>query len=228
MTVYQVVSVKGDDPRFVAVDGGMADNMEVALYGQRFEATLTSRVGGGGPVELVGRHCESGDRLISGVPLRDPRPGDLLAMPVTGAYCGTHGQQLQRRAAPAGGVRPRRPAPAGGPPRDAGRLDVERRAEPDPQGILVLAHPEVDMTGDTMRDLLQPLIGKSGSISMLVSRIGQVAFPTAQDKKLTGVQVRPGRPDPAGAGDRWTVMDPAEVIALTWRGDPDETPGQFL
>ena len=89
VTVYQVVSVKGDDPRFVAVDGGMADNMEVALYGQRFEATLTSRVGGGGPVELVGRHCESGDRLISGVPLREPRPGDLLAMPVTGAYCGT-------------------------------------------------------------------------------------------------------------------------------------------
>ena len=89
VTVYQVVSVKGDDPRFVAVDGGMADNMEVALYGQRFEATLTSRVGGGRPVELVGRHCESGDRLISGVPLREPRPGDLLAMPVTGAYCGT-------------------------------------------------------------------------------------------------------------------------------------------
>ncbi len=89
VTVYQVVSVKGDDPRFVAVDGGMADNMEVALYGQRFKATLTGRVGGGGPVELVGRHCESGDRLISGVPLREPRPGDRLAMPVTGAYCGT-------------------------------------------------------------------------------------------------------------------------------------------
>lgn len=89
VTVYRVVSVKGEDPRFVAVDGGMADNMEVALYGQRFEATLASRVGGGHPVELVGRHCESGDRLISGVPLRDPRAGDLLAMPVTGAYCGT-------------------------------------------------------------------------------------------------------------------------------------------
>ena len=39
VTVYRVISVKGDDPRFVAVDGGMADNMEVALYGQRFEAT---------------------------------------------------------------------------------------------------------------------------------------------------------------------------------------------
>lgn len=74
VTVYRVVSVKGEDPRFVAVDGGMADNMEVALYGQRFEATVTGRVGGGAAVELVGRHCESGDRLISGVPPRDPRP----------------------------------------------------------------------------------------------------------------------------------------------------------
>jgi diaminopimelate decarboxylase len=87
VTVYRVVSVKGDDPRFVAVDGGMADNMEVALYGQRFEATVTGRVGGGGAVELVGRHCESGDRLISGAVLRDPRPGDLVAVAVTGAYC---------------------------------------------------------------------------------------------------------------------------------------------
>jgi diaminopimelate decarboxylase len=87
VTLYRVVSVKGDDPRFVAVDGGMADNMEVALYGQRFEATVTSRVGGGRPVELVGRHCESGDRLISGAPLRDPSPGDLVAVAVTGAYC---------------------------------------------------------------------------------------------------------------------------------------------
>ncbi|HTT52077.1 MAG TPA: diaminopimelate decarboxylase [Streptosporangiaceae bacterium] len=89
VTVYRVVSVKDGDPPFVAVDGGMADNMEVALYGQRFEATVTSRVGGGSLAELVGRHCESGDRLVSGVPLRDPRPGDLVAMPVTGAYCFT-------------------------------------------------------------------------------------------------------------------------------------------
>jgi len=65
----------------------MADNMEVALYGQRFEATVTGRVGGGGLAELVGRHCESGDRLISGAALHDPRPGDLLAVAVTGAYC---------------------------------------------------------------------------------------------------------------------------------------------
>ena len=87
VTLYRVVSVKGNEPRFVAVDGGMADNMEVALYGQRFEAAVASRVGGGRPVELVGRHCESGDRLISGAVLRDPRPGDLVAVAVTGAYC---------------------------------------------------------------------------------------------------------------------------------------------
>ena len=89
VTVYRVISVKGEEPRFVAVDGGMADNMEVALYGQRFEATVTSRVGGGRPVELVGRHCESGDRLISGISLREPQPGDLVAVAVTGAYCYT-------------------------------------------------------------------------------------------------------------------------------------------
>ena len=87
VTVYRVISVKGDDPRFVAVDGGMADNMEVALYGQRFEAAVTSRVSGGSPVNLVGRHCESGDWLIRGAVLHDPRPGDLVAVAATGAYC---------------------------------------------------------------------------------------------------------------------------------------------
>jgi diaminopimelate decarboxylase len=82
-----VVTVKRGEPTFVAVDGGMGDNLEVALYGQRFEATVATRVGGGEPYHLVGRHCESGDMLSAGVPLRDPRPGDLIAVPVTGAYC---------------------------------------------------------------------------------------------------------------------------------------------
>src|SRR6266851_7965338 len=74
---------------FVAVDGGMGDNLEVALVGQRFEATIADRVGGGQPVTVVGRHCESGDVLSANVPLRDPRVGDLLVVPVTGAYCYT-------------------------------------------------------------------------------------------------------------------------------------------
>ncbi|WP_418960213.1 diaminopimelate decarboxylase [Streptomyces tritici] len=87
VTLYRVATVKPGEPPFVAVDGGMADNLEVALYGQRFEATVATRVGGGDPCHLVGRHCESGDTLSAGVPLRAPRPGDLIAVPVTGAYC---------------------------------------------------------------------------------------------------------------------------------------------
>jgi diaminopimelate decarboxylase len=88
-TLYRVVTVKHGSPTFVAVDGGMGDNLEVSLFQQRFEATMVDRVGGGQPVTLVGRHCESGDTLIKDVPLQDPKPGDLLAVPVTGAYCHT-------------------------------------------------------------------------------------------------------------------------------------------
>ncbi|MFM8156139.1 MAG: diaminopimelate decarboxylase [Actinomycetes bacterium] len=92
-TLYEIVNVKSSDsavaPTFVAVNGGMADNLEVSLYGQRFEATIVDAVGGGEPVTVVGRHCESGDMLSEGVPLRDPEPGDIVAVPVTGAYCFT-------------------------------------------------------------------------------------------------------------------------------------------
>jgi diaminopimelate decarboxylase len=89
VTLYTVTTVKSGSPTFVAVDGGMGDNLEVSLVGQRFEATIADRVGGGAPVTVVGRHCESGDVLSADVPLRDPKVGDLLAVPVTGAYCFT-------------------------------------------------------------------------------------------------------------------------------------------
>ncbi len=92
-TLYEVVNVKASDsplaPTFVAVNGGMADNLEVSLYGQRFEATVVDAVGGGEPVTLVGRHCESGDMLAEDVLLQSPEPGDIVAVPVTGAYCFT-------------------------------------------------------------------------------------------------------------------------------------------
>jgi hypothetical protein len=85
------------------------------------------------------------------------------------------------------------------------------------------------MTGDTMRDLLKPLIGKSGSMSMLVSRIGPVAFPTAEDKRLTGVEVRPDGLVRLERETGWTVIDPREVVAVVWHGDrANDTPGQFL
>lgn len=89
VTLYRVVTVKRGARTFVAVDGGMGDNLEVSLYGQRFEATVATRLGGSERCELVGRHCESGDRLVSDVLLDSPRPGDLVAVPVTGAYCAT-------------------------------------------------------------------------------------------------------------------------------------------
>lgn len=65
----------------------MSDNLEVSLHGQRFEATMTERVGGGEMCTLVGRHGQAEDVLIDGVELREPKVGDVVAVPVTGAYC---------------------------------------------------------------------------------------------------------------------------------------------
>jgi diaminopimelate decarboxylase len=92
-TVYRVTTIKRGVITHVAVDGGMGDNLEVSLTGQRFEATMVDRVGGGELVSVVGRHCESGDQLVDGIGLRDPAVGDLLAVPVTGAYCYTMSNQ---------------------------------------------------------------------------------------------------------------------------------------
>jgi diaminopimelate decarboxylase len=87
LTLYRVVTVKRGQPTFVAVDGGIADNFEASTYvGTRFDAVLADRPSGGEPVELVGRQCESGDLFASGLPLEDPEPGDVVAMPMTGAY----------------------------------------------------------------------------------------------------------------------------------------------
>ncbi|MFG2617003.1 diaminopimelate decarboxylase [Streptomyces sp. NPDC048507] len=88
LSLYRVVSVKrAGGHTFVAVDGGMGDNLEVSLYQQRFEAAVADRPTGGGEVcRLVGRHCESGDTLSAGVRLAAPRVGDLIAVPATGAY----------------------------------------------------------------------------------------------------------------------------------------------
>lgn len=90
-TLYSVVTVKRGTRTFVAVDGGMGDNLEVALYGQRFEAGLVDRIASAETeaVTVVGRHCESGDVLVDEVAMAEPRVGDVIAVPVTGAYCFT-------------------------------------------------------------------------------------------------------------------------------------------
>jgi diaminopimelate decarboxylase len=92
VTLYRVTTVKRGAHTFVAVDGGMGDNLEVALFAQRFEAGIANRLGPTERVEravVVGRHCESGDVLVDGVDLAAPAVGDLLVVPATGAYCFT-------------------------------------------------------------------------------------------------------------------------------------------
>jgi hypothetical protein len=84
------------------------------------------------------------------------------------------------------------------------------------------------MTGDTFADLIKPLVGQAGSISIVVRGSGEVTFAMSQDKKLTGVQVRPDGLVLLERETGWAAIDPAEVVAVAWRSEADGTPGQFL
>ena len=90
-TLYEVGTVKDVSGirTYVSVDGGMSDNIRSALYGAAYSATVASRSSDAGPIlaRVVGKHCESGDILVKDEFLPgDVRPGDLLAVPGTGAY----------------------------------------------------------------------------------------------------------------------------------------------
>jgi diaminopimelate decarboxylase len=87
VTLYSVVTVKRGRLTHVAVDGGMGDNLEPMLYGQRFAPFVLDTDRQPETCELVGHHCESGDVLERGVELATPRVGDRVVVPVTGAYC---------------------------------------------------------------------------------------------------------------------------------------------
>ena len=86
VTLYTVESVKRNVSTWVGVDGGMSDNLRPMLYGAPYMADVADRLGEGEPCTLAGKHCESGDVIARGVSLRDPRPGDVVVTPVTGAY----------------------------------------------------------------------------------------------------------------------------------------------
>ncbi|MET7513545.1 diaminopimelate decarboxylase [Streptomyces sp. NPDC005480] len=90
VALYRVLAVRRTGARvFVAVDGGMSDSPRAAFHGIRRVPRLVGRrsTAAERPVTVVGRHCEAGDVLASEVPLPDDvRPGDLLAVPVAGAY----------------------------------------------------------------------------------------------------------------------------------------------
>ena len=100
VTLYEVgttkdVAVTLDDGttaprRYVSVDGGMSDNARPALYGADYSVALASRGSAAEPVlvRVAGKHCESGDIVVRDAYLPgDTTPGDLVAVPATGAYC---------------------------------------------------------------------------------------------------------------------------------------------
>ncbi|MET0296038.1 MAG: diaminopimelate decarboxylase [Microbacterium sp.] len=96
VTLYEVGTTKpvalpdGGTRLYVSVDGGMSDNARPALYGAQYSARIASRTSDAAPalVRVVGKHCESGDIVVDHEYLPgDVAPGDLLAVPATGAYC---------------------------------------------------------------------------------------------------------------------------------------------
>ncbi len=86
VTLYTVESVKDNVSRWVAVDGGMSDNLRPMLYGASYEAQVADRFGGETRCVLAGKHCESGDVIVRDTLLADPKPGDVIVTPATGAY----------------------------------------------------------------------------------------------------------------------------------------------
>ncbi|TMF49504.1 MAG: diaminopimelate decarboxylase [Chloroflexi bacterium] len=91
MALYTVGSIK-DIPgvrRYVAVDGGMGDNIRPKLYGARYEAFLASDPdhAADGKVTIAGKYCESTDILITDIAMPPLEPGDVIAVPAAGAYC---------------------------------------------------------------------------------------------------------------------------------------------
>jgi diaminopimelate decarboxylase len=90
VTAYRVGTVK-EIPgvrTYVAVDGGMSDNLRPMLYGSRYEAVIADRAGESPETlaTIAGMHCESGDVLVRDTELAAPRVGDVLVTPATGAY----------------------------------------------------------------------------------------------------------------------------------------------
>ncbi|WP_234101496.1 diaminopimelate decarboxylase, partial [Streptomyces venezuelae] len=91
-TLYEVGTVKPLEGlrTYVSVDGGMSDNIRTALYDAEYSVSLVSRTSDAAPMlsRVVGKHCESGDIVVRDAFLpSDLAPGDLIAVPATGAYC---------------------------------------------------------------------------------------------------------------------------------------------
>jgi diaminopimelate decarboxylase len=88
VTLYTVESIKRNVSTWVAVDGGMSDNLRPMLYGARYEALIADRAHAAPNLRchLAGKHCESGDVIVRDALLADPVVGDVVAVLATGAY----------------------------------------------------------------------------------------------------------------------------------------------
>jgi diaminopimelate decarboxylase len=88
VTLYTIETIKRNISTWVAVDGGMSDNLRPMLYGSPYEALIVDRPLAAGTVRchLAGKHCESGDVIVRDLMLANPAPGDIVATPATGAY----------------------------------------------------------------------------------------------------------------------------------------------
>jgi diaminopimelate decarboxylase len=88
VTLYTVQTVKRNVSTWVAVDGGMSDNLRPMLYGSRYEAAVADRMLAPATVRcrIAGKHCESGDVIVRDALLADPAVGDVIVTPATGAY----------------------------------------------------------------------------------------------------------------------------------------------
>ena len=88
VTLYSVETVKNNVSTWVAVDGGISDSLRQLAYGSEYEALSADRPGAEADTacHVVGKHCESGDWLVKDAKLPCPKRGDLVAIPVTGAY----------------------------------------------------------------------------------------------------------------------------------------------
>ncbi|WP_030681178.1 diaminopimelate decarboxylase [Streptomyces rimosus] len=125
-TLYEVGTVKELDGlrTYVSVDGGMSDNIRTALYDAEYSVALASRASDAPPMlsRVVGKHCESGDIVVRDAFLpADVAPGDLLAVPATGAYCRSMASNYNHALRP----------PVVAVREGAGRVIVRRETEED-------------------------------------------------------------------------------------------------
>ncbi|WJV46192.1 diaminopimelate decarboxylase [Streptomyces flavofungini] len=125
-TLYEVGTIKPLDGlrTYVSVDGGMSDNIRTALYDAEYSVALVSRSSEAEPmlVRVVGKHCESGDIVVRDAFLpSDLAPGDLIAVPATGAYCRSMASNYNHALRP----------PVVAVREGAGRVIVRRETEED-------------------------------------------------------------------------------------------------